>query len=151
MQESHHSSKIFLTSQNTGWYVTLKVKWYSPLKNYLFELAIESWPEWDLNPQAIRPWAQFTLRANFAQLLQKLRNKKQKLAEKYRWNLNIKSFSNETLNFFFGKFCSSYLLHLFKTLWVLLILSQKSTRNFEMKELWTMYWWICSSHFTEVT
>ena len=55
MQESHHSSKIFLTSQNTGWYVTLKVKWYSPLKNYLFELAIESWPEWDLNPQAIRP------------------------------------------------------------------------------------------------
>ena len=26
--------------------------WYPPLKDYL-ELAIESWPEWDLNPRPL--------------------------------------------------------------------------------------------------
>ena len=48
----------------------------------LLEIAIESWPEWDLNPTttefcsdaltdwAIKPWVQLALRANFVQLLQ---------------------------------------------------------------------------------
>ena len=72
------------------------------------------------------------------------------------WNLNVKSFSNETLNVFFRKFCSSYILDLAKTVWVLQILSQKSTRNFGMKELWAMgnhvlvNMLLYSSHFTEV-
>ena len=50
----------------------------------VFEVAVESWPEWDLNPRplnteslsdaltdgAIRPWVQLALRANFVQVLQ---------------------------------------------------------------------------------
>ena len=47
----------------------------------------------------------------------------------------MKSFSNETLNSFFRKFWASYILDLPKTVRALLILPQKSTRNFEMKEL----------------
>ena len=34
----------------------------------LFEVAIESWPGWDLNPRPLN--SQLALRANFAQLLQ---------------------------------------------------------------------------------
>ena len=49
----------------------------------------------------------------------------------------MKSFSNETLNFFFRKLWlwTSYNLDLAKTVRAVQILSQKSTRNFEMKEL----------------
>ena len=50
----------------------------------VFEVAVESWPEWDLNPRplnteslsdaltdgAMRPWVQLALRANFVQVLQ---------------------------------------------------------------------------------
>ena len=38
-----------------------------------------------------------------------------KLAEKYIWKRNMKSFSNETLLFFFSKFYFSYILDLAKT------------------------------------
>ena len=68
----------------------------------------------------------------------------------------MKSFSNKTLNFFFRKFCFSYIFDRAKTVWAQRILSQKFTRNFVIEELenpWrTMYFWmlLCSSHFTEV-
>ena len=72
----------------------------------------------------------------------------------YKWNM--KSFSNETLNFFFRKFCLSYILDLAKTVWALRILSQEFSRNFVKKELWALEshvlvnMLLCSSHFTEV-
>ena len=47
----------------------------------------------------------------------------------------MKSFFNEALNFFFRKFCFSYILDLAKTVSALQILSQKFTRNFVIKEL----------------
>ena len=47
----------------------------------------------------------------------------------------MKSFPNETLNFFFRKFWASYILDLAKTVRALRILSQKSIRNFGIKEL----------------
>ena len=81
---------------------------------------------------------------------------KAKLAEKYMWKRNMKSFSNETLNFFFRKFWVSYILDLAKTVRALRILSQKSTGNFGIKELWALEnhilvnMLLCSSHFTEV-
>ena len=34
------------------YYVTYILLWYSPLKNFL-EVAIESWPEWDLNLRSL--------------------------------------------------------------------------------------------------
>ena len=52
-----------------------------------------------------------------------------KLAEKYIWNRNMKSFSNETQNFFFRKFCFSYIWDLAKTVSALRILSHKFTSN----------------------
>ena len=61
-----------------------------------------------------------------------------KLVEKFMWKQNMKSFSNETLNFFLRKFWDSYILDLAKTAWALRILSQKSTRNFAIKELWEL-------------
>ena len=72
------------------------------------------------------------------------------LGVKYIWKQNLKSFSNETLNSFFIKFCFSYILDLAKTVWALHIFSQKFTRNFVIKELWilenhirqNMYFWI---------
>ena len=84
------------------------------------------------------------------------RKKKAKLAEKYMWKRNMKYFSNETPNFFFRKFWASYILDLAKTVKALRILSQKSTGNFEIKELWAMENHVlvnillCSSHFTDV-
>ena len=59
------------------WYIHV----YGIHHRRIFEIAIESWPEWDLNPWplnsvqtltnwAIRPWVQFAVRANFVQLLQ---------------------------------------------------------------------------------
>ena len=74
----------------------------------------------------------------------------------YMWKRNMESFSNETLNFFFRKFWASYILDLAKTVRALRILSQKSTRNFGIKELWALEnhvlvnMLLCSSHFTEV-
>ena len=47
----------------------------------------------------------------------------------------MKTFSNETLNFFFRKFWPSYILELAKTVRALGILLQKSTSNFGIKEL----------------
>ena len=47
----------------------------------------------------------------------------------------MKSVPNETLNFFFRKFWASYILDLAKTVRALRILSQKSIRNFGIKEL----------------
>ena len=84
------------------------------------------------------------------------RKQKAKLAEKYIWKQNMKSFSTETLNFSFRKFLASYVFDLAKIMWTLLILSQKSSWNFRMKEFWAlenhvpvnMLLW--SSHFTEV-
>ena len=52
-----------------------------------------------------------------------------KLAEKYIWNRNMKSFSNETQNFFFRKFCFFYIWDLAKTVSALRILSHKFTSN----------------------
>ena len=84
------------------------------------------------------------------------RKQKAKLAEKYIWKQNMKSFSNETLNFFFRKFCFSYILDLAKTVWALRILLQKFTRNAIINELWALENHVlvnillCSSHFTEV-
>ena len=81
---------------------------------------------------------------------------KSKTNGKYILKRNMKSFSNETLNFFFRKFCFSYFLDLAKTVWALRILSQKFTRNFVIKELWALEnhvlvnMLLCSSHFTEV-
>ena len=45
----------------------------------------------------------------------------------------MKSFSIETLNFCFRKFCFSNTLDLAKTVWTQRILSQKFTRNFECR------------------
>ena len=45
----------------------------------------------------------------------------------------MKSFSNETLNFFFRKFWASYMLDLAKTVRALQILSQKFTKNFGIR------------------
>ena len=46
----------------------------------------------------------------------------------------MKSFSNETLNFYFRKFRFPYILDLGKTARALQILSQEFTRNFVMKQ-----------------
>ena len=59
----------------------------------------------------------------------------------------MKSFSNETLNFF-RKFWVSYILDLAKTVRDLRILQQKSTSNFGIKEFWALenhvpYLWMC--------
>ena len=59
---------------------------------------------------------------------------KSKTNGKYILKRNMKSFSNETLNFFFRKFCFSYFLDLAKTVWALRILSQNSV----IKELWAL-------------
>ena len=48
---------------------------------------------------------------------------------------NMESFSNETLTFFLRKFWASYIFDLAKTARALRILSRKSTRNFEIKEV----------------
>ena len=48
---------------------------------------------------------------------------------------NMKSFSIEKLNFFFRKFCFSYILDLAKTVWPLRILPQIFTRNFLKRTL----------------
>ena len=62
----------------------------------------------------------------------------------------ICQWGGETLNFFFRK------LDLAKTVWALRILSQKSTRNFGIKELWAqekhalVNMLLCSSHFAVV-
>ena len=83
------------------------------------------------------------------------RKLKAKVAGKYLWKRNLKSFSNET-NFFFRKFWASYILDLAKTVRALRILSKKSTRNFGIKELWALEnhvlvnMLLCSSHFTDV-
>ena len=72
------------------------------------------------------------------------------------WKRNMKSFSNETLNFLFRKFWASYILDLVKIVKALRILSHKSTKNLGINELWALenhvlvnvlLW---SSHFTEV-
>ena len=68
----------------------------------------------------------------------------------------MKSFSNETLNFFFRKFLVSYILDLAKTVRALRILAQKSSRNFGIKELQALEnhilvnMLLCTSHFTEM-
>ena len=65
----------------------------------------------------------------------------------------MKSFSNETLNFFFRKFCFSCILRLAKTVWAPPNLLQKFTTNFATKELWALEnhvpanMLLCSSHF----
>ena len=56
----------------------------------------------------------------------------------YMWKRNMKSFSNETLNFFSRKFWASYILDLAKTVLVLRMLWQKSIRNFGIRELWAL-------------
>ena len=72
------------------------------------------------------------------------------------WKQNMKSFSNETLNFFLRKFWQSYMLDFAKTLLALRILLQKSTGNLAITELWALEihvlvnMLLCSSHFTEV-
>ena len=74
----------------------------------------------------------------------------------YIWKRNMKSFSNETVSFFFRKFCFSYILDFAKTVWALRILAQKFTRNFLKKEFWALHNHVlvsillCSSHFTEL-
>ena len=45
------------------------------------------------------------------------RKEKAKLAERYMWNWNIKSFSNETINLFFRKFWASFIFDLVKSVW----------------------------------
>ena len=50
------------------------------------------------------------------------------------WKRNMKTFSNETLKLLFRKTWTSYVLDLAKTVWALQIFSQKSTRNFGIKE-----------------
>ena len=70
--------------------------------------------------------------------------------------IHINTFSNETLNFLFRKFCFSCILDLTKTVWALRILLQIFTRSFVIKEFWAlenhvlvnMLLW--SSHFIEV-
>ena len=68
------------------------------------------------------------------------------------WDQNIKSFSNETLTFS----VESSFFCLAKTVWVLQILSLKSTRNFGPKHPWAlknhvvMNILICSSDLTDV-
>ena len=47
-----------------------------------------------------------------------------KLAEKCTWKRNKKSFSNETLNFFFRKFWVSYIIDVAKTVWAPRILHE---------------------------
>ena len=85
------------------------------------------------------------------------RKEKAKLAERYVWNWNIKSFSNETINLFFRKFWASSILDLAKSVWAPRILSQKSTRNYGMKEILALENQVlvdellCSSHFTKVS
>ena len=70
----------------------------------------------------------------------------------YKRNWNVKSSSNEILNFFFRKFWASYILDLAKIVWPLRILLQESTRKFGMKELWALENYVlvntllCSSH-----
>ena len=65
----------------------------------------------------------------------------------------MKFFYNETLIFFFRKFCTSYILDLARNVRALRILLQKSTR---IKELWALENHVlvnillCSSHFTEI-
>ena len=59
---------------------------------------------------------------------------KKKLAKKYIWKQNMKSFSNEALNLFFRKFWRFYVLDPAKTVLALRILSEKSIRNFEIKK-----------------
>ena len=90
---------------------------------------------------------------NFTKMWRKIW-RQQKYIYIYKWNM--KSFSNETLNFFFRKLCLSYILDLAKTVWALRILSQEFSRNFVKKELWVLEnhvlvnMLLCSSHFTEV-
>ena len=85
------------------------------------------------------------------------RKEKAKLAERYIWNWNIKSFSNETINLFFRKFWASSILDLAKSVRAPRILSQKSTRNYGMKEILALENHVlvdellCSSHFTKVS
>ena len=57
------------------------------------------------------------------------------MLDRYVWNWNRNSFSNETLMFFFGKFQVSCILDLAKTVCTLRILSFEHRR--------TMYWLIC--------
>ena len=45
------------------------------------------------------------------------RKEKAKLADRYMWNWNIKSFSNETINLFFRKFWASFIFDLAKSVW----------------------------------
>ena len=60
------------------------------------------------------------------------------------WNWNMKSFSIETLIFFFRKFWVSIILDLAKTVWALWILSQKSTRRiYDESALSTGKPWTC--------
>ena len=56
----------------------------------------------------------------------------------YKLNWNMKSFTNETWNFFLQKVLGLLKLNLAKTVWVLQILSQKSCLNFWMTELWAL-------------
>ena len=75
----------------------------------------------------------------------------------YTWNWNMKSFSNEALNFLFRKFWASSVLDPAQTIWGLQILPQKSSLNFWMKEFWKplenhllMNMLLCTSHYSEV-
>ena len=83
------------------------------------------------------------------------RGRDKKLAEKCMWKRNMKSFSDEILNFFFRKFWVSYILDIPKTVLALQLLSQKATSNFGIKELRGLKnhapvnLLLCSSHFTE--
>ena len=89
-------------------------------------------------------------------LVKDVLKKKKKMKTKYMKTKYEKSFSNETLNFFFRKFWASYILDLAKTVWALRILSQKFTRNFVIKGFWAqenhvlVNMLLFSSHFTEV-
>ena len=77
-----------------------------------------------------------------AQLLQQMQDGgKIFIYKKYKWNWNMRSFANETLNVFFRKFWTSQILDLAKTVPVLRILSQKYSWNFRMKELWVLENW----------
>ena len=68
----------------------------------------------------------------------------------------MKSSSNETLIFFFRKFCFSYILDLAQIAWALQIFSHKLARNFVMKEFWALQnqvvvnMLIFSNHFKEL-
>ena len=71
------------------------------------------------------------------------------------WKRNMKSFSNEALIFFIRKIWACYILDLAKTVWALRILSQKSTRNFGIKELWKPSrfspQWLCDNSTSAVS